>query len=84
MTKIAQTPDARIIWTPEHAPASALVFAQNVIDIAATSEAVWSQLVHCVAWPRVVQALFGCLHYQWRFADKCQFRRSATIKPFPH
>ena len=52
MTKIAQTPDARIIWPAEHAPASALVFAQNVIDIATTAEAVWSQLVDCVAWPQ--------------------------------
>jgi hypothetical protein len=52
MTRIAQTPDARIIWPAEHAPASAVVFAQNVIDIAATPEAIWSQLVDCVAWPQ--------------------------------
>jgi hypothetical protein len=76
MTKIAQTPDARIIWPAKHAPASALVFAQNVIDIAATPEAVWSQLVELCRLAAVVQALFGCLHYRWRFADKCQFQVS--------
>jgi hypothetical protein len=42
MTKIAQTPDARITWPAEHAPASAMVFAQNVVDIATVPEAVWS------------------------------------------
>jgi hypothetical protein len=52
MTKIAQTPDARITWPAEHAPASAVVFAQNVIDIATAPEAIWSQLVDCVAWPQ--------------------------------
>jgi hypothetical protein len=52
MTKIAQTPDARITWPAEHAPASAMVFAQNVVDIATVPEAVWSQLVDCVAWPQ--------------------------------
>jgi len=41
MTKIAQTPDARITWPAEHAPASAVVFAQNVVDIATAPEAVW-------------------------------------------
>jgi hypothetical protein len=52
MTKISQTPDARITWPAEHAPASAMVFAQNVVDIVATPQAVWSQLIDCVAWPQ--------------------------------
>jgi uncharacterized protein YndB with AHSA1/START domain len=47
-----QIPDPRIAWPAGHAPASARVFAQNVVDIAATPEMVWSQLVDCVAWPR--------------------------------
>ena len=52
MTKIAQTPDARIIWPVEHAPHLRWYLRKNVIDIAATPEAVWSQLVDCVAWPQ--------------------------------
>ena len=36
VTKLAQTPDPRITWPTEQAPASAMVFAQNVIDVAAT------------------------------------------------
>jgi hypothetical protein len=38
MTKNAQIPDSRIVWPPEHAPASSRVFAQNSIDIAAAPE----------------------------------------------
>jgi hypothetical protein len=41
MTKLAQTPDPRITWPTEQAPASAMVFAQNVIDVAATPGEVW-------------------------------------------
>jgi hypothetical protein len=29
-----------------------MVFAQNIVDIAASPETVWSQLVDCVAWPQ--------------------------------
>jgi hypothetical protein len=52
MTKLSQTPDPRITWPTEHAPASTMVFAQNVVDVAATPATVWSQLVDCVAWPQ--------------------------------
>ena len=52
LTKLAQTPNPRITWPAEHAPASAMVFAQNVVDIAASPGTVWSQLVDCVAWPQ--------------------------------
>ncbi len=52
MMKPAQTPDSRITWPAEHAPASAMVFAQNIVDIAASPETIWSQLVDCVAWPQ--------------------------------
>ena len=47
-------PDSRITWPAEHAPASAMVFAQNTGDIEgrASPETVWSQLVDCVAWPQ--------------------------------
>jgi hypothetical protein len=51
MTKNTQIPDSRIIWPPEHSPASSRVFAQNIIDIAATPETVWSLLIDCVKWP---------------------------------
>jgi hypothetical protein len=51
MTKNAQIPDSRIIWPPEHPPASSRVFAQNTIDIAAAPETVWSLLIDCVKWP---------------------------------
>jgi hypothetical protein len=44
-------PDPRIDWPAGHEPRSARVFAQNVIDIAASPEAVWSLLIDCVAWP---------------------------------
>ena len=29
-----------------------MVFAQNIVDIAATPENVWKQLVDCAAWPQ--------------------------------
>ncbi len=51
MTKSVQTPDSRIVWPPKYAPASAIVFAQNEIDIAATPETIWSLLIDCVNWP---------------------------------
>jgi hypothetical protein len=46
-----QIPDPRIPWPAEHVPATARVFAQNIVEVAASAEAVWSQLVDCVAWP---------------------------------
>ncbi len=45
------TPDPHIAWPPLHAPANSLVFAQNVIDIAAAPGAVWAVLVDAVRWP---------------------------------
>lgn len=47
-----QIADRRIVWPAGHSPASALVFAQNTVEIAATSEQVWSWLIDCVAWPK--------------------------------
>ena len=47
----AQFPDARIRWPAEHEPASARVFAHNAIEVTATPEKIWAQLVDCVAWP---------------------------------
>jgi hypothetical protein len=32
--------------------ATARVFAQNIVDVAASPQAVWSQLIDCVAWPQ--------------------------------
>ena len=52
MTRQEQIPDRRIIWPPEHSPASAMVFAQNTIEISAMPERVWSLLIDCVEWPR--------------------------------
>lgn len=71
MSKPAQTPDSRIIWPAEHAPASAIVFAQNIVDIAASPENVWSQLVDCVAWP------------QWykHCSDVSMLRRGSRLEP---
>ena len=51
MTKSVQTSDSRIVWPPQYAPASSIVFAQNKIDIAATPETIWSLLIDCVKWP---------------------------------
>ena len=51
MKQNLQIPDSRIIWPPGHSPASSIVFAQNIIEIAATSETVWSLLIDCVKWP---------------------------------
>jgi len=45
-------PDSHIPWPAEHAPATARVFAQNIVDVAASPQAVWSQLIDCVAWPQ--------------------------------
>ncbi len=47
-----QIPDPRISGLPGHAPGSSSVFAQNVIDIPASLEVVWSRLIDCVEWPR--------------------------------
>jgi len=44
-------PDRRIDWPKEHEPASARVFAQNTIDIAAPPEVVWKLLIDCGRWP---------------------------------
>ena len=46
-----QIPEPRIEWPAKHVPSSAMVFAQNIVDIAATPEAVFSQLVDCLTWP---------------------------------
>ncbi len=47
-----QTSDQRIAWPPGHSPATALVFAMNVVEIAASPNMVWSLLIDCVKWPR--------------------------------
>lgn len=44
-------PDRRIDWPKEHEPASARVFAQNTMDIAAPPEIVWKMLIDCRRWP---------------------------------
>ena len=46
-----QVPDSRIPWPAKHSPATAIVFAQNTIDIAASPQTVWSQLIDCITWP---------------------------------
>jgi len=51
MTRSVQIPNLRIIWPPEHPPASSMVFAQNTIEVAATPDKVWSLLIDCVKWP---------------------------------
>jgi hypothetical protein len=35
MPQSVQTPDSRILWPPQHSPATSKVFAQNTIEIAA-------------------------------------------------
>jgi hypothetical protein len=47
-----QIPDSHIPWPAEHTPAKARVFAQNIVDVAASPQAVWSHLIDCVAWPQ--------------------------------
>lgn len=42
---------ARIIWSLENAPATAVVFAQTIIEIAATADKVWSLWIDCIRWP---------------------------------
>jgi hypothetical protein len=51
MTQSAQIPDPRIIWPKGCAPAGSSVFAQNIIEIAATPNTAWSLLIDCVKWP---------------------------------
>lgn len=46
-----QVPDERINWPENHSPKSAVVFAHNSIEIAASPEKVWSLLIDCVRWP---------------------------------
>ncbi len=52
MPEHPQLPDGRIAWPREHEPSSALVFAQNTIDVAASAQTAWSLLINCVRWPR--------------------------------
>jgi hypothetical protein len=51
MSQTAQIPDSRITWPPGHSPASSRVFAQNMIEISATPETIWSLLIDCARWP---------------------------------
>ncbi len=51
MLNTAQTRDPEIPWPPTHSPASAVVFAHNEVEIAASPQKVWSLLIDCVAWP---------------------------------
>jgi uncharacterized membrane protein len=48
----AQTPDPRIVWPAHNSPALSGVFAQNIIEIAATPDKVWALLIDCVKWPQ--------------------------------
>jgi hypothetical protein len=52
MTEKNQIPDSRIVWPPENSPAQSPVFAQNIVEIAATPDKVWSLLIDCVKWPQ--------------------------------
>jgi len=52
MTAIKQVPDAAMIWPSGNSPAESGVFAQNVIEVRAKPETVWSLLVDCAKWPR--------------------------------
>lgn len=52
MKKKDQIPDSRIAWPPENSPAVSGVFAQNIVDIAAPPDKVWSLLIDCVKWPQ--------------------------------
>jgi hypothetical protein len=38
MPQSVQTPDSRILWPPQHSPATSKVFAQNTIEIAASPD----------------------------------------------
>ena len=51
MTQSAQIPDPRIIWPKGCGPTGSSVFAQNIIEIAATPNTAWSLLIDCVKWP---------------------------------
>lgn len=48
MAEKAQTPDPRIVWPADNSPALSGVFAQNIIEIAATPDKVWALLIDCV------------------------------------
>ena len=51
MPKTAQIPDPRITWPPTNFPATAKVFAQNTVSIAAPPETIWTLLIDCKSWP---------------------------------
>ena len=51
MPQSVQTPDSRILWPPQHSPATSKVFAQNTIEIAASPHTIWTLLIDCVRWP---------------------------------
>lgn len=52
MEKSSQIPCPSIVWPAGNAPATSRVFAQNVIDVMAPPEVVWSLLTDCVGWPQ--------------------------------
>lgn len=45
------TSDTHIRWPAGCTPESSRVFAQNIINIAASPEVVWSLLIDCKKWP---------------------------------
>jgi len=51
MSSSTQVPDRRIPWPAAYEPATAVVFAQNTVEIAAPLEAAWSLLIDCARWP---------------------------------
>ena len=51
MPQSVQTPDSRILWPPQHSPATSKVFTQNTIEIAASPHTIWTLLIDCVRWP---------------------------------
>lgn len=51
MTNNVSQADARIIWPYIHIPKNSIVFAQNKVEIAASPDKVWTELINCLAWP---------------------------------
>jgi hypothetical protein len=65
MPQSVQTPDSRILWPPQHSPATSKVFAQNTIE----TEEAWRGLLLFFLGPRTRRLLLTS-HQEWRRALK--------------
>jgi hypothetical protein len=70
MPQSVQTPDSRILWPPQHSPATSKVFAQNTIEIAASPGHDLDAVDRLYPVAVMVQALLRRIDLAWGAAPK--------------